>query len=258
MTRLISYLSAILLVSTLFSCQKVIQLDLNEMEQKYVIEGFITEGEISHQVKITKTLSFDQNSAYPTVDNAIVVVTDNFGNSANFTLIAPGYYETTGFLGVPGRTYTISVTIDGEVFTAESKMPNVTTLDTLMLAEIPFGAQSFITIVPTFQDELDIENFYLFNVYINGEKSSGISVRDDKNFDGQINQQPLFDFVEKTDTVRVIMHSIDKLAYKYLYSIDANTGSIASPANPESNFGASCLGYFSARVSSEKTIIIPE
>ena len=86
---------------------------------------------------------------------------------------------------------------------------------------------------------------------------TGVNVRDDKNYDGQINQQPLFTFLESEDTVNIVMHCIDKLAYKYLYSIDANTGSIASPANPDSNFGSSCLGYFSARVSSEKTIVVP-
>ncbi len=257
MSKFVSYLSVALLAVTLFSCQKVIQLDLKEMEQKNVIEGFITEGETSHYVKITKTLSFDKNEAYPTVDNATVVVTDNLGNVATYALISPGVYETTGYLGVSGRTYTITVTIDGEVFTAESSMPNVTLLDGLEIAEIPFGPQTFITVVPKYQDELNVENYYLFDIFINGEKTKGISVRDDKSADGQINQQPLFDFVESTDTVKIIMHCIDKLAFKYLYSVSANTGSIASPANPDSNFGTSSLGYFSARVSSEDSIIVP-
>ena len=257
MTRLISYVSAVLLTASLFSCQKVIQLDLNKMEEKNVIEGFITEGQLTHQVQITKTLSFDENKTYPTVDNALVVVTDNLGNTANFTLIAPGIYETTSYLGVSGRTYTITVTIDGEVFTATSSMPNVTILDDIEITEIPFGPQSFKTPIPVYQDELNVENFYLFDASINGERTGGISVRDDKSADGQINQQPLFQFVESTDTLRIIMHCIDKSAYKYLYSVDANTGSIASPANPDSNFGNSCLGYFSARVTSEKTIVVP-
>jgi hypothetical protein len=257
MRKIFSYLSILLLATTLFSCQKVIQLDLKEMKQKYVIEGFITEGESSHQVRITKTLNFDQSMAYPTVDNAVVVVTDNIGNTATFAFLTSGIYETNGFLGVSGRKYTITITIDGEVFTAESSMPTVSTLDSLELAEIPFGAQSFITVIPKFQDELNVENFYFFNVFINGEKASGITVRDDKNFEGQSNQQPLFDFVESTDTVNVVLHCIDKAAYKYLFSIGANTGSIASPANPDSNFGNKCLGYFSARVTSEKTIVVP-
>lgn len=257
MRKLISFLSLTLLVATMFSCQKVIQLDLKETEQKFVIEGFITEGETSHQLRITKTLNFDQNTAFPTVDNALVVVTDNIGNTANFTLVAPGIYETTGFLGVSGRKYTVTITIDGAVFTAESSMPTACTLDSLEIVEIPFGAQAFKTIVPKFQDELNVENFYLFDVFINGEKSAGITVRDDKNFEGQVNQQPLFDFIESSDTVNVVLHRIDKAAYKYLFSIGANTGSIASPANPDSNFGNKCLGYFSARSTSEKTIIVP-
>lgn len=257
MSRLISYLSAVLLAATLFSCQKVIQLDLKEMKQKNVIEGFITEGETTHYISITKTLSFDENKEYPTVDNATVVVSDNIGNTANFILVAPGVYETVGFLGVSGRTYTITVTIDGEVFKADSKMPSVSILNDLELITIPFGQQFFTAVVPKFQDEINVENFYLFDVIINGDKQSGITVRDDKSFEGQVNQQPLFDFVESTDTVKVVLHCIDKLAYKYLFSVAANTGSIASPANPDSNFGNKCLGYFSARVTSDKTIVVP-
>lgn len=258
MKKSILFASILLMTLLVFSCQKVIQLDLNKMDQKYVIEGFITKDASTHQVKITKTLDFDQNTTYPTVDNATVIVSDNFGNTATFTLVAPGIYETNGFAGVPGRKYTITVTIGDEIFTAASTMPNEILLTGIDVLDIPFGQEVFKVIVPKRGDEAGIENFYFYNIFLNGKRQSGIALQDDKNSDGLVNEEPLFiGDLASNDTVRVIMHCIDKPVYKYLYSIAANTGSIASPANPDSNFGSTCLGYFSARVSSEKTIVIP-
>jgi hypothetical protein len=67
---ILTLLSALFLVS----CEKVIDVDLNTADPKYVIEGFVTKGETIHQVKITRTLNFDENVAFPTVDNAVVVI----------------------------------------------------------------------------------------------------------------------------------------------------------------------------------------
>jgi len=81
------FIIAILSALSLASCTKVIDVDLNTADPKYVIEGFVTKGEMVHQVKITRTLNFDENIAFPTVDNAIVVISDDAGNSETLTLV---------------------------------------------------------------------------------------------------------------------------------------------------------------------------
>ncbi len=255
MKNIIILLSVITLI---FSCQKVIDLDLNTADPKYVIEGIVTKGETTHQVKITRTLNFDENKPFPTVDNAVVVISDNFGNVQTLTLVSPGIYETTGFLGVEGRTYTITVTVDGKTFTAQSTLPTEVVLDGLEVLQIPFGVDTFKTIVPKRLDLAGIENFYQYDIYQNGEKLEGIYLQDDQFSDGVENEQPLFggDFATG-DTAKVIMYCVDKPVYKYFFSIEANTGSTASPANPDSNFGRDCLGYFSARTKKEQSIVIP-
>jgi len=249
-----------ILVSTLmFSCQKVIDLDLNSDDPKYVIEGIVTKGETTHQVKITRTLNFDETKPFPTVDNAVVVISDNLGNATTLTLVSPGIYETTGYLGVEGRNYTITVTVDGKTFTAQSTMPTEVVLDTLNVLSIQFGLDTFRTIVPKRLDQAGVANYYQFDIYQNSERKEGIYLQDDQFSDGVENEQPLFaSNFAPGDTARVIMFCVDKPVYKYFYSISANTGSTASPANPDSNFGKDCLGYFSARTRREKTIIIPQ
>lgn len=253
------FIFAILSALSLASCTKVIDVDLNTADPKYVIEGFVTKGETVHQVKITRTLNFDETVAFPTVDNAIVVISDNAGNSETLTLASPGIYKTSSLLGVEGRTYTITVTVDGKVFTATSYLPTEVSLDGLNVIVFPFGLDTIRAVVPNRMDQAGIANYYQYDIFQNGEQVKGVNLQDDQFSDGVQNQQPLFggDFIPG-DTIRVIMYCIDKPVYKYLFSIDANTGSTAAPANPDSNFGKSCLGYFSARTQKEQTVIIPQ
>ena len=59
------------------SCEKVIKVDLNDTDQKVVIEGTILRGDTVQRIRITKTQNFDESTAPPAVDNASVTVTDN-------------------------------------------------------------------------------------------------------------------------------------------------------------------------------------
>lgn len=248
-------LSALLIVS----CEKVIDVDLNDGNQQVVIEGFVTKGETVHTVKITKTLNFDESLAFPTVDNAVVVISDNAGNSETLSLVAPGTYKTSNLLGVEGRTYTITVSVEGKTYTAQSTMPTEVVLNGLDVIVIPFGLDTIRAVIPNRIDEAGIANYYQYDFFVNGEQDKGVYLQDDQFSDGVQNQQPLFGGeLLPNDTVRVIMYCIDKPVYKYLFSIDANTGSTAAPANPDSNFGKSCLGYFSARTQKEQSVVIPQ
>lgn len=240
------------------SCQKVIDLDLNSTDPKYVIEGIVTSGETVHQVRITRTLNFDEAAPYPAVENAVVVLSDNAGNIQTLTQVSPGLYETIGFLGVEGRTYTISVSVDGKMFTAQSTIPQKVTLDTLEILGIPFGLDTFKTIVPKYLDPAGTRNYYQFDMYQNSERLDGFYLQDDQFSDGVWNERPIFAGDYSTgDTAKVIMYCIDKPVYKYFFTLDANTGSTAAPANPESNFGKECLGYFTARTQGERSIVVP-
>lgn len=249
-----------ILISLVFvSCTKVIDIDLNTEDPQYVIEGFVTKGDSIHQVTITRTLNFDESVDFPAVDNAIVVISDNLGNAETLALLAPGIYKTSNLLGVEGRTYTITVTVDGKVFTAASTLPNAVDFSGLEIIIFPFGLDTLRGLIPGRIDQAGVVNYYQFDIFQNGKQIFGINLQDDQFSDGVENKQPLFGpaFIPG-DTARIIQYCIDKPVYKYLFTIDANTGSTAAPANPESNFGKSCLGYFSARTKQEQTIIIPQ
>ncbi|MGV3629829.1 MAG: DUF4249 domain-containing protein [Bacteroidota bacterium] len=259
MKRIIS-LFALVYLFMLSSCEKVIDLDLNSEDPKYVVEGTVTKDSTVHTVKITRTLNFDENTAYPTVDNAVVSISDNLGNTTTLTLVSPGTYQTSNYLGVEGRTYTINVSVDGKNFSSSSTMPVQVPVDSLTLEEFSFGPEPFYALVANRQDPAGVRNYYRFNLYEGSDRYSGIFLQNDQFSDGVEVLEPIFggDYVSG-DTAVLEMMCIDAATYKYFYTLSVNSGGTggAVPANPDSNFGSQCLGYFSAQTIERRTKIIP-
>lgn len=240
------------------SCQKVIDIDLNEEDPKVVIEGNIEMGDTTHTISVTRSLNFDESMAYPAVNDAVVTVTDNLGNTASFTLVGNGIYQLSAYPGVVGRTYTITVLVDGKIFTASSKMNTFVPLNDLYTQDLLFGQDTFRTIIAERQDPANESNYYQFHIYRNGEKEKGIFLQDDQFVDGNLTLQPLFiNELNPGDTLRVDVFCIDKPIYEYFNQLSVNSAGQATPANPVSNFSGGCYGYFGARTFSSKTFIVP-
>jgi hypothetical protein len=239
------------------SCTKVIDVAIKDQEPNFVIEGFVTLGDLTHRVTITKTLNLDDASNFATVENASIYLTDDLGNGQNMVLVAPGVYEVSNYPVSEGRTYTIQVTVEGKVFVAKGKMPMNVPLDeveTVLLSGFPNLIDGLI---PIRTDPAGIENYYQFNIIIKEEIIPGIFIQTDQFNDGNIMQEPIFpNGVQAGDTVNVVMFGIHKSIYNYFFTMEQNILG-ATPANPISNFSGGCLGYFSVRTKSEKEIIIP-
>ncbi|MDP4865085.1 MAG: DUF4249 domain-containing protein [Crocinitomicaceae bacterium] len=246
-----------ILLGIISSCTKVIEVDINDKDPQYVIEGFVTLGETTHRVSITKSQNLSASSVMPTVDNAIVVLSDDLGNSQTMVLVSPGIYEATAYPVAEGRTYSLSVNIASEVFVASGKMMQNVVIDTLETFAFSFGPTSLNALVPVRQDPGGIDNYYKFNIIANNILKPGIFIQEDAYNDGNLMMEPIFaDGIESGDTVDVEMFGIDESVFKYFYTLQQNEQG-ATPANPTSNFSGGCLGYFSVRTKSVKQIVIP-
>src|SRR6185295_5178805 len=118
-----------LLILSFCSCQKVIDLKLHEADIKYVVEGIITNEPGVCRVTLTQSKPFYEDNQFPGVSGATVKVKDN---DVEYSLpeTQAGVYETNLINGTAGHTYQLSVAINGDVFTATSKMPQPVLLDT--------------------------------------------------------------------------------------------------------------------------------
>ncbi|MCR6720380.1 MAG: DUF4249 domain-containing protein [Chitinophagaceae bacterium] len=253
----------------LSSCEKVIDIDLNNAEKKYVVEATISEEAGTARVRITQTVNFDESNYTPGINGATVTISDNLGNIYDFTDNNSGTYSHGTLVAVPGRTYTLNVQVNSETFTAVCKMPEPVDIDSLFITdELLFGEYQK-TVNVLFQDPPGRGNAYRFHQVVNGLKEMRIMIMNDDYSDGRLISSTLFYFVDEDagnvalksgDEVEVTLQAIDAPVYKYWFSLDRSASGgnqQAAPSNPVSNIRGGALGYFSAHAERTKTIVVP-
>ncbi|MBT1696090.1 DUF4249 family protein [Fulvivirgaceae bacterium PWU4] len=260
-----SALFAIISSCLLFACEIPITIDLNSSDPKIVIVGSIADVSGGHTVKITKTVNFDEANEFPTVSGALVTISDDAGNAETLTETSPGIYSTTSLQGVPGRTYTLEVTVEGRTHKAISTMPLPVEIDSVTVGrgqDIPIEASV------TFRDPAGIDNYYRLTQIADGNITPNGIVDDDRLQDGGIItiSAPVVTrsgsiMPRPGDQVTVMLQSIDKNVYEYMRMLfeleqEGVLGQTALSANPTSNINNGALGYFSAYSRSVKTIVV--
>jgi hypothetical protein len=252
-----------LVVLLLSGCEKVIDLDLKEEGNKIVIEGEINNGSGPYSVHITQSVPFTQSSIYPVIDDAFVVLHDDAGQRDTLQLNPEGFYQTKQIKGIPGRTYTLDVSIAGTTYSASSKMPNPVNLDMLNVTTFEFLGEVQKAIVPIYTDPLEIGNSYRKIMYVNNQLDKIWEISNDNVNNGGTNQQPIFGSTFELatgDNVKVVLQCIDPNVYNYFFTLseisDGGPGGGITPTNPPNNFSGGVLGIFSACSVSEKSIVV--
>ncbi|WP_421938314.1 DUF4249 domain-containing protein [Pedobacter sp.] len=255
MKRLILYFALLLL--SLGGCKKIIDIDTKDAPPQIVIEGKIIDSLIDQQIKISKTVGYSELSIYPKVSGAVVTVTDNKGNKFEFKETAPGIY-TNRMKGVPGTTYSMSVTAEGSVYTANSMMPKKVLMDSIGVINNYFFGSNRKTTAAYLTDPKNEPNQYRFYLYRNGVLSKSIYANNDRLTDGNDLRVQLFFFTDEErdeelntgDQLVVELECVDAQVFDYWFSLAEQVGrgpnQGTTPANPPSNISNNALGYFSA------------
>lgn len=251
-------------LAALASCEKILDLDLKDVEAQYVIEGNVSNRSADPaEVKFSKTKNFTEDNGFIGVSGATVSIKVNNGTAYNLTETATGVYRSTSFTGMPGNTYTLNVSIEGKNFTSTSTMPfQIVPLDTLSVEDIVFAGSTLKTAKPSFLDPVGLGNSYRFIQYNNNVQVKKIFVQNDELSDGLRLPFPLFDEdtnLKSRDSVRLEMLCVDKYIYKYWFSVQesASGEGQSTPTNPVTNISGGALGYFSAHTISSKAIAVP-
>ena len=252
-----------LITSGLLSCQKAINLKLNNAAPQLVIEGNLTDQFGEQFVTITQSVPFTHTNTFPPVSGAIVTLSDSLGIKLTLTETAPGVYSIYPLGGLHGHTYTLTVQTGGKIYTASSTMPYAVNLDSLTTKSNIFGSKDQRTVTVNYQDPASIANQYLFVLYINSQQAGTIFTNDDSFTNGRYVKYDLLQNgidILPGDTATVEMECIDKNIYKYWFSLSQQQGNGpgggTAPSNPPSNFNNNALGYFSAHTVSTKAIIV--
>jgi hypothetical protein len=262
------------LAFTFYSCDKAFVLDLKDSKTKVVIEGLLTDQPDHQYIKVTKSADFYYNHETPRVTTAIVSVKDDQGNTYAFehNPDSAGYYfPQTPFVGVIGRTYTLSVEVDGVLYTGEDKLFSVTPI-TKLESKVDEDEKKDPEIEGRFYETLvfavepqETKDYYLFKFYRNDslkfDSPEDIYFSDDdllgENIDGV--SSPIYYAVG--DKAKVEAYSLTKsgfIFYSDLQKLLNNDGGLfgSPPANCRTNLTNGALGFFQVSALNQRETIV--
>ncbi|GBL35227.1 hypothetical protein EMGBS15_08220 [Filimonas sp.] len=265
MKNILIIAAALLLFS---SCQKVIKVDLNTANPQFVIEANLYEGTHDFKVHITKTTSYFTTDSAPAVNGAVVTLSANGNPPQIMVPTGNGWYELYNYTGTANTSYQLTVNAEGKSFEATSYLPVSPVFDSLTYEEFGggFGGGNFdpYLMKAHFKDSIGVGNYYRIIVTKNDSIQNqpfDLYLIDDKLRDGEYFHAPIFSaFCDIDDTMDVELLSMDKHVFDYFATLgdiltgDANNS--AAPANPNTNWSNSALGYFGAFSTQKKSIRI--
>ncbi len=262
MRLLLSLLGIATLVA---SCEDIIEIDLNTIEPRLVIEGSINDMEDQCIIKLSKTGDYFKPGIYPTISDASVTITDENGTITNFEESEPGTYTSENLLGIENRTYTLNVLAEGVSYGAEAVVPQKVIIDSLSHEPTPLFMEfeGGYIVNCHLHDPVEFRNYYRMKTYKIGETSKAnenLFVFNDDLVNGNKLIMPWeIEQFQPQDTVVVELQTLCKSTYFYYFTLSSIMGGIfgsANPANPETNLNNDALGYFGAFTVSRDTIVI--
>lgn len=270
------------------ACEKEIEIDLPRPDPKIVIEGWIENGQ-SARVIITKSAPYfdpidSTTLANSLVTNATVTVSDGT-LSENLTLgFNPEYFPYIMYMGstlkgVPGKTYSLTVQVDGATYTSETTILEPLQLDSVWYYVEP-GKDSLGYVWAIGSDPGETEDFYRVfskrlgrdqafvpmigstweDKYFNGQEFTFSVFRGEASYliDNQTDSDE-FGLFRIGDTIVIKLARIPQPIYEFWSAAEAETfaggNPFSTPALIPSNIKGGALGVWSGYASTMDTII---
>lgn len=257
----------------IFGCEKVVDIDLNTMEPKLVIDAAIkwqkrTDGSVQ-TIKLSTTSSY-YNNQIPTVSGATVFITDAENNVFNFVESnVAGSYVCSNFIPVLNRNYTLTLNSNGSTYTATETLKPVPRIDRIEQVNNTGFSGKDTEIKSYYTDNGATEDYYLFKFKPSYTAIPLYFAQEDVSFQGnQIFGLYRSDKLKPGQNFEVILSGISKQYYNYmkiLISIAGNSsgspfqspsatvrGNIINTTN-DANYP---LGYFSLSEQDLKNHIV--
>ncbi|MUU76814.1 DUF4249 domain-containing protein [Winogradskyella endarachnes] len=212
----------IIFLSLCFTCEDVIDVNLNEVEPRLVIEASInwyknTTGN-EQSVKLSLSAPF-YDETIPPANNAIVQIIDNNGTTFNFIEENnSGIYRNFDFIPVIDAEYQLFINYEDEVYTATETLKSVVPIDYIEQNNDGGFTGDEIEVKVYFTDPLNIDNYYFFEYSTNISNPPSLDVAEDEFIDG--NQ--IFGFysdedLESGDELTIKHFGISNQFYEYMY-----------------------------------------
>lgn len=217
MKNILYYFAIIITSFSLFSCEDVVDVDLQTAPPKLVIDANIKweKGTLGNEQKIKLTTTTDYySSVIPKVSGATVFITNSISTVFNF-IETPntGEYICTDFVPVINETYTLTVISKGQTYTASEKLyatPEINRIEQKIFSGFD-GEQ--IQVKFFYDDNGAEDNFYLIGFKNNTIPFPEYGTASDEFFQGN----EMFGFYTDEDLIagNVLKLSLQGISERY-------------------------------------------
>lgn len=219
----------------LTGCEDVINVDLDTTAPRLVIDASMdwvknTAGN-EQKIKLSTTTGY-YSSEFPTVSGATITVTNSANTVFNFVENpGSGEYFCTNFEPIIGETYTLTIVLNGETYTAVETLVEVPDIGDTIIQDNEGGmAGDEIEISYTYQDNGAEVNHYLHRIVTPRVAFPEYEIEDDENSQGNI----LTEFysnenLQPGDIVNIQLYGISRRYYEYFDKLLLASGNDGSP-----------------------------
>ena len=250
--------------------------EFGHSEPIIVIDGRITNSDSIATVVVSRSVDATDSVDCELIDNAIVFLRDDQGNSAQLQNAGNGVYRTTEITGNIGNRYLLTVEVDDKDYSSVDKMPPYAQVDSIVIeyrnSYTIFDTIGYYLSVYS-QRNSDSVQFYRVEIEENGKLlNDGLSLwlYEDSHLSENYQMTIPHPF-ESGDMVEVSVYSLSPTVYEYFSGLSNQYSSkysnIQPPlTNPKSNIRPSALGCFQAssvvrtrfRIGgAQRTVIVP-
>ena len=289
MDKHLKILVSLCLTLFLYSCEKEIEIELDETLPKLVVDGSIENGRpplivLNKSLEYFGTLSSDAllqsfvrkaDVTISTNGQIFKLIEDSVRVDRNFLY----YYTQPLLIGKLNTRYTLTIKTGSQTFTAETTIPSITrSIDSLWWEKVTIEKDSSYARLK--MKTTDKPGFGDYNRYFTQQNKDQFfpglnSVFDDQIIDGRtytiavdkgVNKNLPFEeanlYFKRGDTATLKLCNIDKATYDFWRTFEFNFQSIgnpfSSPIKVLGNISGNALGYFGGYAAQYRTLIIPK
>ena len=240
------YIWTLLIVLLFSNCEKVVDIDVPTIEPKLIIDAsfevLFNATPVTANVVVKLKLSTDYfDETIPTVSDAIVFLTNTIDNSViNFSDVNlnGNFTPIINFIPKDAIEYELTVIYKSEIYKGTATKVKSTQIDNAMQGDETLFSGKEIEIKVAFKDNVDTENYYLFNF-----TNNLFLPLEDRFFNGTNYNFSFFyqeDEIEVPTNVTVTMSGITKDYFTYFRILQNQSGT--SGGGPFQSVPSSLLG----------------
>ncbi len=212
-------------ILTTYSCEEVVDIELEKSEPRLVIEASIvwlkgSDGN-SQTIRVSKTSGFYEEEISGVEDAQVKIISES-GEIFEFSHAQNGNYFNMDFKPELNNGYELEVVYNDEVYTASEILIPVTEIDYIEQNDSGGFSGEDIELKAYYTDPADAENFYLFKFK---NEDINFEIYEDEFTNGnQIFGYYSNDDIEVGDLIDIQIEGISKSYYEYLFILRSQIG----------------------------------